>query len=171
MRATLRAMLTAMLAVLGLAAQTIKLPIDVEKLSSRAKETVEVTMDGSMLRFAERFLSDKDPDQSKAKRILRGLNSVHVRVFEFDRDGEYDPKDLEAIRQQFRGPEWSRMVQVKGLREHTEVFARMQGSEMNGLVVVAAEGRELAIVHIDGPIRPEEIASISGHIGLGRWHR
>jgi hypothetical protein len=41
---------------------------------------------------------------------------------------------------------------------------------MNGLVVLSAEPRELTIVHIDGPIRPEDIASLSGHVGLPRWN-
>jgi hypothetical protein len=54
------------------AAQMLKLPPALEALSRLASETVDVTMDASMIRFAERFLSDRDPDQAKAKRILRG---------------------------------------------------------------------------------------------------
>jgi hypothetical protein len=96
---------------------------------------------------------------------------VHIRTFEFDREGEYDPKQLEGIRQQLQGPNWSRMVQVKGLREHVEVYGHMQAGDMTGLVVVSAEPRELVIVQIDGPIRPEDVASIGGHIGIGRWQR
>ena len=38
-------------------AQDLKLPPDVERLSAKAKETVEVNMDGPMLHWASKFLS------------------------------------------------------------------------------------------------------------------
>jgi hypothetical protein len=38
------------------------------------------------------------------------------------------------------------------------------------LVVLSAEPRELTIVHIDGPIRAEDLASLSGRAGLPRWN-
>jgi hypothetical protein len=164
---------TVILAVLGaalLAAQTVKLPINLDSLSKIATETVDVTMDGDMIRFAERFLSDKDPDQAKAKRILRGLNAIYVKQFQFGKRGEYSPKDLDSVRAQLQSPAWSRMVHVKGLEENTEVFARMVGSEMTGIVVLNAEPRELTIVDIDGPIRAEDLASLSGRAGLPRWN-
>jgi hypothetical protein len=159
-----------MLVAAGLGAQTLKLPVNIENLSRIATETVDVTVDASMLRFAERVLTDRDADQSKAKRLIRGLNSIKVRTFEFDRDGAYSQKDVDEVRAQLQAPNWSRMVQVKGLRENVEIFAHISGGEMNGLVVLSAEPRELTIVHIDGPIRPEDIASLSGHVGLPRWN-
>jgi hypothetical protein len=127
-------------------------------------------MDSSMIRFAERFLSDREPEQSKAKRVLRGLNSIHVKQFEFNASGAYSTRDLDEVRAQLKGPDWSRMVQVQGRDENVEVYARMQGSEMNGLVVLSAEPKELTVVHIDGPLRPEDLASLSGRAGLPRWN-
>ena len=160
----------ALVALTRLAGEPLKLPINIENLSRIATETVDVTMDASMIRFAERFLSDRDADQTKAKRILRGLTSIQVKQFEFATASAYSQGDLEGIRSQLQGPNWSRMVQVKGLRENVEVFAQMRGGEMNGLVVLSAEPRELTIVHIDGPVRPEDIASLSGFAGLPRWN-
>jgi hypothetical protein len=128
-------------------------------------------MDGDMLRFAERFLSEKDSEQAKAKRIIRGLNSVHVKVFEFDSAAAYSVSDLDELRAQLRGPGWSRMVEVRSRQdENVDIYARMSGGQVTGMIVLAAEPRELAIVQIDGPIRPEDIASLSGHIGLPKMH-
>lgn len=166
----MRTTIAVMLVTMALAAQTLKLPVNIENLSRIATETVDVTMDGNMIRFAERFLSDRDPDQAKAKRILRGLNAIYVKQFEFSRSGAYSQSDLDGIRAQLQGPEWSRMVQVKGQDENVEVYAKTQGAEMSGLVVLSAEPRELTIVHIDGPLRPEELASLSGRAGLPRWN-
>ena len=52
-------------------AQDIKLPADVEKLSAKAKETVEVTMDGPMLRWASKFLSAEDPEEAEVRQTGR----------------------------------------------------------------------------------------------------
>ena len=40
---------------------------------------------------------------------------------------------------------------------------------VDGMVVLASEPRELTIVQIDGPIKREDLASISGHVGLPHW--
>lgn len=156
----------AMFVAAALYGQPLKMPVNVDVLSRLASETVDVTMDASMLRFVEKFLSDKDYDQAKAKRLLRGLNGIVVKTFEFDRAGAYAMSDLDAIREQLRGPGWSRLIQAREDGENVEVYARMQGGEVTGLLVLAAEERELAIVHIDGPIKPEDLASLSGRAGL-----
>jgi uncharacterized protein DUF4252 len=151
------------------AGQMLKLPPALEALSQVASETVDVTMDASMIRFAERFLSDRDPDQAKAKRILRGLNAIYVKTFEFSTEGAYNPADLDTVREQLRGPGWSRMVQARDGKEHVDVFMKTRNGEVDGMVVLAAEPKELTIVQIDGPIKPEDLASLSGHVGLPRW--
>src|SRR5215207_5841386 len=111
----------------GLFAQRLKLPPRLEALSKFASETV----DGSMLRLAEKFLSDKEADEAKAKRILRGLSNVYVRVFEFDRPGVYSMSDLDEVRAQLRGPGWSRMVEVQSRNEdNVEVYAKLEGGEV-----------------------------------------
>ena len=153
-----------------LSAQPIKLPVNVEVLSHIATETVDVTMDSTMIRFAEKFLSDRDADQVKAKRILRGLNNIYVKTFEFNKAGAYSMTDLDPIRDQLRSPGWSRMVQARDHDENVEVYARMQGGEMTGMLVIAAEPTQLTIVHLDGPVRPEDLASLGGHAGLPKWH-
>ena len=165
----MKSMLLALASAILLSAQSVKMPVELDELSRIAKETVDVTMDSSMLRFAEKFLSEKDSDQLKAKRILRGLNSIYVKTFEFRQTGAYSSKHLDSIRQQLRSPEWTRMVQARDGDDNVEIFGRMQGTDMTGLVVIAAEPRELTIVHLDGPIRPEEVASLSGHAGLPKW--
>ena len=72
--------------------QDIKLPASFDKLAAKAEESVDVTLDGGMLRLAARFLSDKDSDEARAKKAISGLQSVAVRSFQFAGEGEYDPK-------------------------------------------------------------------------------
>src|SRR5579864_6194945 len=84
-----------------LRAQDIKLPPEVEKLSAKAKEVVEVNMDGPMLRWASKFLSADDPDERKAAKLVANLQHIYVRSFEFDKEAAYSAADVELLRSQF----------------------------------------------------------------------
>src|SRR5450432_1017155 len=68
--------------------QAIKLPPNLEKLGAKAETSVDITLDGSMLQLAAKFLSDKDSEEVKAKKLITGLESITVHSFEFAREGE-----------------------------------------------------------------------------------
>ena len=88
--------------LLPLGAQEIKLPASLDKLAAKADETVDVTLDGSLLKLAGRFLSGKGDDDAVTKKILAGLESITIRSYEFSSDGQYDMADLEALRAQVK---------------------------------------------------------------------
>jgi hypothetical protein len=145
----------------------LKMPIDFDKLGEHAKETVDVTLDQSMLQLASGFLSKDDPDEAQVKKLVSKLKGIYVRSFEFEKEGEYSLSDVQAIRSQLKSPNWSRIVGVKSVKgENTEVYVLKEGDQIGGLVVLDAEPKELTIVHIDGPINPEELTRLSGHMGI-----
>jgi 5-methylcytosine-specific restriction endonuclease McrBC GTP-binding regulatory subunit McrB len=147
-------------------AEEFKIP-DLEKLAQKAKETVDVTLDQSMLQLASGFLSKDDPDEAKVKKLVAKLKGIYVRSFEFAREGEYSAADVQAFRNQLKQPGWSRIVGVKSVEgENTEVYVLKNGDQFGGLVVLATEPKEFTIVHIDGPINPEDLAELSGHMGI-----
>jgi hypothetical protein len=50
--------------------------------------------------------------------------------------------------------------------ENSEVYLKKTGNAIDGLVVIDAEPKELTLVHIDGPINPEELSELGGHMGI-----
>ena len=138
-------LLTLLFAVGPLAAQEIKLPASLDHLAAKAAEVVDVTLDGKMLEFAGKFLSNKDPDEAKAKALLGGLKGIYVKSFEFDKEGEYSPADVEAIRSQLKTPGWTRIVGVVSRRdgENADIFIKSEGDKLGGLVILAAEPKEV----------------------------
>src|SRR6266446_6142394 len=90
--------------------QDVKIPANVEKLAAKAVETVNVTVDGALLQLAGKFLSSTDPDQKKIKTLIGNLKGIYVRSFKFENEGEYSDTDVESMRSQLRGQEWSRIV-------------------------------------------------------------
>jgi hypothetical protein len=148
--------------------QDIKIPPGVEKLSAKAKETVEVTMDGPMLRWASKFLSADDPEEKKCAQLVANLKGIYVRSFEFDKDGEYSTADVEALRSQVHRPGWKRVVGVRGERDgdNVDVFFKLDNDKMSGIVIIAAEPRELTFVNIVGPLELDQLADLGGEFGV-----
>jgi hypothetical protein len=145
------------------------MPSGLEKLSGKAAESVDVTLDGNLLQLAGKFLSDKDADEAKAKKLIAGLKSITVRSFEFAKEGEYDAADIQTLRAQLQPPAWSRIVGVTSKRDsdNTEVYLKAgNDSQIGGLVVIAAEPKELTIVSIAGSIRLEDLADLGGQFGI-----
>jgi hypothetical protein len=155
-----------------LAAQEIKMPASLDKLTDKADETVDVTLDGPLLKLAGKFLSGKDGDSVAASKIVAGLESITVRSYEFSREGQYDPADLDAVRAQVKGPQWAHIVGVRSKKdgENVDVYFKDGGSgNLGGIVVLCAEPMELTIVSVVGTIDPSQLASLGGQFGIPRF--
>jgi hypothetical protein len=150
-------------------AQDIKMPAAFDKLAAKAESHVEVTVDSNMLQLAGKFLSDKDADQAKAKKTVAGLKGIYIRSFEFANEGEYSAADVDAFRAQLRAPTWSRIVGATSKRggEIDEVYFKTSaGSQIGGLVIIAAQPKELTIVSITGTISVDDLADLGGQFGI-----
>ena len=163
------------IAFLGLAvgayAQTsspCKIPVNLERLAAKASEVVDVNLDANMLQFAGNFLNKEKSDEAQAQKLLSSLKGLCVRSFEFDKDGQYAAEDVEALRTQLQSPLWSRMAGVRSKRngENVDVYFRMEKGSVTGMAVIAAEPKELTFVHIDGFIKPEQLAGLGGQFGI-----
>jgi hypothetical protein len=144
---------------------------NLDRLSSKASEVVDVTLDGPLLKLAAKFLSDsKDPEERAARDLVDKLKGIYVKSFEFDKKGEYNSEDVEAIRAQLKVPGWSRIVGVTSRRdgENTEVYIMTDGDAGNilGLAIISAEPAELTVVNIVGPIDLTRLASLEGKMGV-----
>jgi hypothetical protein len=154
--------------VVPLAAQDFRIPSSFDKFAARAKEMVDVNLDGSLLQLAARFLSDGDADEAQVKKLVSGLKGIFVKSYEFESRGEYTEADLESLRSQLKSPGWSRIVGVRSQRsgENADVYLRSDGNSLGGLVVITSEPRRLTVVNINGSINPDDIRRLGGHFGI-----
>jgi Domain of unknown function (DUF4252) len=153
-------------------AQDARLEIShLDKLASRAAQTIEVSLDERLLRVAAKFLKSEDPDEAKIKELVAGLKGVYVRVFEFDNQGEYSTSDVDALRSQLQPPGWTKIVGVRSRRDgqNIEVFLKYQGDNILGLAILAAELKELTVVNIIGPIDLEKLSQLEGQFGIPKF--
>lgn len=147
-------------------AQGTRINLDFPDLAAKASETVDVTLDGPMLRLAGKFLSNGDADERAAKEMINGLAGIYVRSYEFDHEGEYDKSQAERIRQQL-GPTWKKIVKVSSkTKEDVDIYADTRGDAITGLLIISAEPKEFTVVNIVGPVDLEKLAGLEGQFGI-----
>jgi hypothetical protein len=130
---------------------------------------VDISLNGSMLQFAAKFLDGKDPDEARVKKLIAGIEGIYVRSFEFKKDGEWSTADLEGVRSQLKAPEWSRMVGYKSSSEGStaEVYFRSgQDKKVTGVAILVTDPREFTVVNLAGTIDLDSLAELSGHFGV-----
>ena len=140
-------------------------------LEQRAEEVVDVTLDASMLRMAAKFFKGHDSDSRAMGDMIRGLEGIYVRSYEFDDACQYDRKLLDRVKAQL-GSTWKPLVTVRSKsKENVNIWADMRGENVVGLVIVAAEPRELTVVNIVGPIDIEKLADLEGEFGIPHFSK
>jgi hypothetical protein len=141
---------------------------NLDHLAKKATESVDLSLDTSLLSLAARFLDDDDGDEESVKALIGGLKGIYVRSFEFDVDRAYAAADIEPIRKQLAGGGWTRLVGVRSQRESADVdvFIALEGNKVQGLAIVAAGARELAIINIVGAVDLDRLRKLEGQLGI-----
>jgi hypothetical protein len=148
-------------ALMPLWGQENKIALNLDQLAAKARESVDVTLSGPMLRLAGRFITRQD-------KLLAGLESISVRSFEFTREGEYTASDVDSVRAQVSKAPWFRLAGVKSKEDGTvEIYCKDVGNgRFGGVMVIAAGPRELAVVSVVGNLDPAQLAALGGQFGI-----
>ena len=125
-------------------ARSQALDINLDALAAKAKEKAEVTLEGSLLAQALQAAP------ANVKGAVANVSRVLVRHYEFAATGQYADSDLDAIRKQLTA--WSRVINVKDDHESTEIYMLSQNGKPGGFLLIAAEPKELTVVHVVGTI-------------------
>jgi hypothetical protein len=152
-------------------AQTDQLPAPspIEKdLAARASDVTEVTLGKNMLAFAAKIMNGKDEDDAATRRLIEGLEGIYVREYEFDKEGQFSPADVDQLRKYFETSEWSPIVKERERKsgESTDVMVKLVNGESHGMFILSVEPKELTIVLILGPIHMDDLSKLKGIGGL-----
>src|SRR5713226_2092615 len=148
-------------------AQGARLQIDqLDSLANRASETVDVKLDERLMATTYKIFSHEE--DADIKEILKGLKGIYVKSFEFDKEGQYSPADVESVMSQLRSGGWSKIVGVTSKKDgdNVEVYLMMQGDQIEGLTVISAEPKEFTVVNIVGPVNLEKLTKLEGQFGV-----
>jgi len=149
-----------------LPAQQIQFNLD--HLAGKASNTVDVSLNGTMLQFAAKFLDGKDSEEAQVKKLLEGITGIYVKSYEFKTEGAWAPADLDRVRDQLRAPQWARIIDINSTedRQTTQVYVRSENQKMTGLAILVSEPKELTVVNIVGNVDLNSLAELGGHFGI-----
>jgi hypothetical protein len=141
---------------------------DFDALAGKATESVNISLDTSLLGLAAGFLDSSDPDDAATKQLIAGLKGIYVRSFTFDRDFAYPAAQVELVRKQLSAPGWQRLVQTNSTKDrtHVDIYVSVDRGVANGLAIIASEPREFTIVNIVGSIDLAKLHHLEGKLGV-----
>lgn len=138
-------------------------------LEARARDVVEVNVDGKLLELAKRVTAKADDENAKkVARAIEGLKGIYVRVYRFQNENEYNIADIDEIRSQLNSPGWEKVANVRSKRNNqkVDVYTMFTGNIMSGVAVVISESKSVAVVNMIGPIDIEMLVEISGKLNI-----
>jgi hypothetical protein len=148
-----------------LCAQQFKFNLD--HLAEKASNAVDVSVNSATLQLAAKFLDSKDPEEAAVKKMINGLEGIYVRHFEFKTAGTWTQADLDGIRNQLKGSEWSRLLGYKSEDgDNAEVYLRTESNKVNGVAILAFGPKQFTAVNIVGPVDLDALAGLGGEFGI-----
>ena len=137
-----------------------------DKLNGVAKNKTNVTLNADMLKLAANFLGS-DGDSAAIKTLVDNLKGVYVRVYEFEKEGQYTEADLAPLRAILKAPVWNKVVESVEGRETSEIWMQpLANNQLGGVAIISTEPRELTVVYINGILKMSDIATLSGNLGI-----
>ena len=159
------ALAVALLCPSALLAQGARIQLDqLAHLADKAEETVDVTVDGEMLKQSAGFLAGKDANTEKLHETIKNITGIYVKSFQFKTANGYTDADVQSVRKQVAGSAWSRIVSVREKGELTEIYFFREKEMTRGLLVISAEPEELTVVNIVGDVNLASLASLGSVI-------
>ncbi|HEX8287695.1 MAG TPA: DUF4252 domain-containing protein [Pyrinomonadaceae bacterium] len=138
-------------------------------LETKARDVVEVNIDGKLLDLAKRVMvKTNDADAKKVAQAINGLKGIYVRVYNFEQENEYNIADVEAIRSQLQSPGWEKLANVRSKKNNqkVDVYTMFTGDVMSGVAVVVSEAKSIAVVNVIGPIDIDLLVELSGKLNI-----
>jgi uncharacterized protein DUF4252 len=138
-----------------------------DNLAAKAKDFVNITLDSSMLQLATSFFSKNDqPDGPGLKKLISGLKNIAIRKYSYAEEGQYNPADLQPIRDQLRANGWGVLIGKHDEGGSTDIYSKSVDGHVAGLGVVKVEPKEVTVVYIEGAIDLASLVDLAGHFGV-----
>lgn len=138
-------------------------------LETRARDVVEVNIDGKLLDLAKRVTTKVNDDNAKkVATAISGLKGIYVRAYRFENENEYNMADVDALRSQLNSPGWEKVANVRSKKNNqkVDVFTMFSGDVMSGVAVIISESKSIAVVNMIGPIDIELLVELSGKLNI-----
>ncbi len=140
------------------------LPLDELGLFPEDKLSVEINIEGALLRMVAETVKGEDPDLSS---LLSNLRSIRVQVMPLEDGNESLVKTSigRAVRW-LEGQGWKSTVRVREKGQETHIYLKETDGKVMGMTVLAMGEGEAVVINIAGRFDPAEIGRISRGLNI-----
>ena len=157
-------------AAVAVNAQDAKLHFErLSALETKARDVVEVNVDGKLLDLAKRVTTKiNDKDARTIGQAISGLKGIYVRVYNFAEVNQFDMADIDQIRAELNGPGWEKVANVRSKRNNqkVDIFTMFTGDQMSGAAVIISDNKTVALVNVVGIIDIDTLVEMSGKMNI-----
>jgi hypothetical protein len=139
-----------------------------DKLSEHAKSSTNISLDeDSLVMVSKIFASQHGKDGEQLQSILKNLNGIYIRSYDFDKPGQYSEAELAPLRAYLKRPGWKPVLDVHEDKEWTQIYLlTLAGNKMGGMALVSTEPTSLTVVYINGELDLADLQKLSDDMGL-----
>jgi len=157
-------------AAVAVDAQDAKLHFDrLSALETKARDVVEVNVDGKLLDLAKRVTTKiNDKDARTIGQAISGLKGIYVRVYNFAEVNQFNMADVDQIRAELNGPGWEKVANVRSKKNNqkVDIFTMFTGDQMSGAAVIISDDKTVALVNVVGIIDIDTLIEMSGRMNI-----
>ena len=132
--------------------------IDFGELNSAYGEpTVNITIGGTILNFVGAMARNEDPE---AAALFSKLKGVRVSTYNTEGDSRAAVDQLNSVKSTLQSADWEPVVQVNDGEEQVQIFLKIAGEAIDGLVLMAVDEEEAVFINVIGSLDPNELSQV-----------
>jgi len=138
-------------------------------LETKARDVVEVNVDGKLLDLAKRVTTKiNDKDARTVGQAISGLKGIYVRVYNFALPNQFEMADVDQIRSELNNPAWQKVANVRSKKndQKVDIYTMFTGDQMSGAAVVISDTKTVALVNVVGIIDIDTLVELSGRLNI-----
>ena len=140
-------------------------------LDSQAAVKSSFVLDRNLLHLAAGLVPDSEEQD---RQVINRLDGVSVHILRFGNQGVPDEDKVGAIRAAYHIRGWKHLVTTTNAggpwhNDTTDLWLVLDGSNIQGAVVLAETPKSLTLVSVAGNISPIDLLHLRGHFGIPRF--
>jgi hypothetical protein len=118
---------------------------------------VNITIGGSILNFVGAMAKQDDPETAA---VFGKLKGIRVSTYDTQGDSAAAMDQLNSVKRSLQSASWEPVVQVNDEGEQVQIFLKMAGDAIDGLVLMAVDSEEAVFINVIGSLDPAELSQV-----------
>lgn len=128
-----------------------------ELTAAYGEPKVNITIGGTLLNFVGLMAQKEDPE---AAAVFSGLKGVRVSTYATSGDTTAALSQLQDVKSKLQSSAWEPVVQVNDGDEQVQIFLKVAGDMIDGLVLMAVDSEEAVFINVLGSLDPAQLSQV-----------